>query len=112
MDAILWIDDKARVWRVGDLIDTGGTIALSGLVIEGEVLFNWNIEIGEMEMNGLIFFVMGIAEVDGGEAIEADGTVGFGIGDGSAVRGEVEASVIVFAVFEGVGKFWHEGTEP
>ena len=41
-----------------NLIDNGRTITLSGLVVQGEIVIDWNAGIFQRQMAGLVFFVV------------------------------------------------------
>ena len=69
MDAILRVDDKARVCatglaRVNDLVDAGWAIKPRGLSKPRKIVTDRNVGIVQAEMNRLILFMIRVGEID------------------------------------------------
>jgi hypothetical protein len=105
MHAVLRIDDEARIASrflvsVDDLIDPGGTIEPRRLAIDGEVALDRNRRIGQLEMNRLVFLVIGVRDEDRGELVESRLLRELLIIDRRYFRERLEAGVIGLAMFQ------------
>src|SRR5690349_15833599 len=65
MDAILSVDDKARLGparlvRVNDLIDAGRAIEPRRLAVTGEIVADRDVRIAQPKVHGLVLLVIGV----------------------------------------------------
>src|SRR3546814_20454342 len=72
MDAILRVDDELglALLLADDLIHPRRAIALRGLVIERQIIFDRDRRVLELKLAGLVFLVIGVREEHGRETIE------------------------------------------
>ncbi len=105
MHTVLRVDlQSRRIALPDDFIHTGRAVSLLGRVIDCEVGVDRNARILQLQMTGLLFFVVGIRQEDGRQAIKGEDTIGFGIADGCALGGRLELAV-VGRVVQGPGRF-------
>ena len=83
MDAILRVDDKARVCaarlvRVNDFVDPGRAIKPRRLAEAGKIVADRDVGIMQPKMNGLILFVIGVGKIDGRGLSKVNTASGFG----------------------------------
>lgn len=109
MHTILRIDLKshaqffALIFHV--LVHARGTEAILDALICGKVGLSVSIPVFDLEMTGLIFFVIGARSRDGGEDVEGDFVVGFRICDFLAGSCGFGGGMVWFSVFESPGSF-------
>src|SRR5690606_5108983 len=81
--AVLRVDLEALAAIViaDHLIHAGRAVTLGRLVVQRQVVLDRNARIGQLQVNRLFFFMVGVGHEDRRQLVEADDTVRLGIGD-------------------------------
>ena len=105
MNAVLRVDHKLRTVPFRHhLVNAYGAVALGRLIEAGQVLPNGEARVRQLQVAGLILFMVGVGEIDRRGFIKAEHPVGLRVGRRLAGTGGLQGRVVRRFIAQGKGQ--------
>ncbi len=94
------LEALAAVFVVYHFINTRRAVALCRFCPFGQIDLNGDVGIFQLQVAGLIFFVVGVGQEHGSQFVKTDFAVGLGVADRAELGGRFQAGVICMVVMQ------------
>ena len=104
MNTVLGVDLEAlaaAIFRFNHFVHTGRAVALGRFVVLGQVFLQRNVRVGQLQVNRLVFLVVGVGDKHRRQAIKGQLVVRLRIGDHLALSRRLHGGVVRGGVVEG-----------